>query len=124
MATGIRGAVFPVSVMLDSEEIDSYSGDEIVRGIADVGVGLVVAAGAGEGEVFVLSLMVPSEPESGFLRVLFAVQMPKVMTSPSAKPINTAKNTSFFICKSSRRLIDVSNLVKTIDLVYVVTVWK
>lgn len=37
----------------------------------------------------------------GFLRLLLAVQIPKVMIRPKMNPIEMAKNTSFFIYETA-----------------------
>lgn len=67
----------------------SSSGEEMVRAFVSGGVGVgETAVGEGVGET----------PAWGrFFRLLLAVQMPKVMTSPSAKPMAMAKITSFFM---------------------------
>ena len=83
----------PVRVILGVLTRASSAGEVIVRRLpvtwlVGAGVGPTSLCGAMEGA---------GELLGRFLSDLLAVQMPKVMTSPRAKPMAMAKNTSFFI---------------------------
>ena len=83
--------VWPETTTVSVFKRVSSSGEEMVSWLLVTslfGAGEEAAVGEGVGEI----------PAWGrFFRLLLAVQMPKVMTSPSAKPMAMAKITSFFI---------------------------
>ena len=64
------------------EDSDKVTGEEVFVVLGDA-----AASGVGEGEIAL----------GKFLRLLLAVQMPKVITKPKAKPMAIARKTSFFI---------------------------
>ena len=88
MTTVAEGLVIPVIVKVSSLVSSSSVGLVMVRGRDVVGVGVVSGGGVGAG----VGVMV----EVAWRRLLLADQMPKVITSPTAKPINMARMTSFF----------------------------
>ena len=55
-------------------------------------------AGLAAEEVGVGVVMDEGRDGAGGLRLLLAVQIPKVIIRPSMKPMDMAKNISFFIC--------------------------
>ncbi len=95
--------VLPVMVTVFLVTRDSSSGE--------VTVSVTVTGEDGEGEIEEVGVEVGSGVGEGrvswdSLRLLLAVQMPKVMTSPKPKPIATAKKTSFFITLALRLTIE------------------
>lgn len=75
---------FSVNNSLAGDEIDNI--EEVEVGGAEVGVIDISEIGVGEGWA-----------TWACFRLLFAVQIPKVMISPSPNPIAIANTTSFFI---------------------------
>jgi len=66
--------------------------------LAEVTIGVGVGP-LGVGEIVAEAVRDESEGMGG-LRLLLAVQMPKVIRSPRANPMEMARNTSFFIALS------------------------
>lgn len=97
MATLAPGAVFPETVIVEELVRVSSSGEERLRDRLlvgeEVGVGVPeVSAVSGVGVGVGLPLGIS-------LRLLLAVQMPKVIIKPKINPMEMAKKTSFFIQK-------------------------
>lgn len=88
------GAVFPVTVVLPVVFSDSSSGEVRVKVRLETGVG---EGEVPEGWAELLAESFAVGDEATCLRLLFAVQIPKVMTSPKANPMAMAKTTSFFM---------------------------
>ena len=88
IVTVAEGAVLPEMVTELSVVRSSSAGLVIVKGVG--GMGVVEISGVGEGAG--VGVMVAA----AWRRLLLAVQMPNVMTKPTAKPIKMARMTSFF----------------------------
>ena len=98
MTTVILEPVVPVTVTVEAGESCSSTGAVTVRigpdsVWGDEGVGVEVPT-AETGEGVIIS---PVSLGGDCLRLLLAVQIPKVMRSPRTKPIVTAAKTSFFM---------------------------
>lgn len=100
--------------------LEKVSSAGLLRIKAPVFVGACVTLGAGV--AFAVWTAVGVGEFDEFLieaKLLLAVQIPKVITSPRAKPIEIAKNTSFFIVHFGVRITDSWTIVKTTSIVYV-----
>lgn len=92
--TEARGEVLPVTETEFWVVRSSSAGAEIFRGmeegeVSGVGVGETCDDGAGEGEILARA--------AAWRRLLLAVEIPNVITRPTAMPISMASATSFFI---------------------------